>query len=60
MPDAVLIDASGQRRSRSRCPVSGGARAPHNTGMRYPSDPPRVEEIIAVIGIVRRAYGRGI
>jgi len=49
MPDAVLIDAIGRRRSKVTLPGYLAGRAPHNKGMRYPADPPRVEEIIAVM-----------
>jgi integrase len=49
MPDAVLIDAIGRRRSKVTLPGHLSGRAPHNKGMRYPADPPRVEEIIAVM-----------
>jgi len=49
MPDAVLIDAVGRRRSNVTLPGYLARRAPHNKGMSYPADPPRVEEIIAVM-----------
>jgi site-specific recombinase XerD len=49
MPDAVLIDAIGRRQSKVTLPGYLSGRAPHNKGMRYPADPPRVEEIIAVM-----------
>ncbi|MGP0052209.1 MAG: tyrosine-type recombinase/integrase [Solirubrobacteraceae bacterium] len=49
MPDPVLIDASGRRRSQVTLPGYLSGRAPHNKGTRYPADPPRVEEIIAVM-----------
>ena len=49
MPDAVLIDAIGRQRSKVTLPGYLAGRAPHNKGMRYPADPPRVEEIIAVM-----------
>ena len=49
MPDAVLIDAVGRRRSNVTLPGYLAGRAPHNKGMSYPADPPRVEEIIAVM-----------
>jgi hypothetical protein len=49
MPDAVLIDAIGRQRSKVTLPGYLAGRAPHNKGMSYPADPPRVEEIIAVM-----------
>ena len=49
MPDTVMIDAIGRRRSKVTLPGYLAGRAPHNKGMRYPADPPRVEEIIAVM-----------
>jgi site-specific recombinase XerD len=47
--DLVLIDAVGRRRANVTLPGYLAGRAPHNKGMRYPADPPRVEEIIAVM-----------
>jgi hypothetical protein len=49
MPDAVLTDAVGRPRSKVTLPGYLAGRAPHNKGMSYPADPPRVEEIIAVM-----------
>ncbi len=49
MTDPVLLDAIGRRRSKVTLPGYLAGRAPHNKGMRYPADPPRVEEIIAVM-----------
>ncbi len=49
MPDTVLIDAAGRRRSSVTLPGYLTGRAPHNKGMSYPADPPWVEEIIAVM-----------
>ena len=47
--DVVLIDAVGRRRSNATLPGYLAGRAPRNKGMTYPADPPRVEEIIAVM-----------
>ena len=47
--DVVLIDAVGRRRSNATLPGYLAGRAPRNKGMKYPADPPRVEEIIAVM-----------
>ena len=49
MSDVVLVDAIGRRRSKVTLPGYLDGRAPRNKGMRYPADPPRVEEIIAVM-----------
>jgi site-specific recombinase XerD len=49
MSEGPLIDAAGRRRSAVTLPGYLSGRAPHNKGMRYPADPPRVEEIIAVM-----------
>ena len=58
MPDAVLIDAIGRRRSKVTLPGYLAGRAPHNKGMTYPADPPRVEEIIARHAPRRRGPAR--
>ena len=49
MSDVVLVDAIGRRRSKVKLPGYLDGRASRNKGMRYPADPPRVEEIIAVM-----------
>ena len=55
-----LLDATGHRRSPATIPRHHAGRAPCNKGMRYPADPPAVDEIVAVM---RQAgedrYGRG-
>lgn len=43
------LDAAGRRRSPATLPGHHTGRAPRNKGMRYPADPPRVEEIVAVM-----------
>ena len=45
----VLIDAAGRRRSPATIPGHLAGRAPRNKGMQYPPDPPRPEEIIAIM-----------
>jgi integrase len=45
----VFIDAAGRRRSPATIPGHLGCRAPRNKGMQYPPDPPRAEEIIAIM-----------
>jgi site-specific recombinase XerD len=44
-----LLDAAGRRRSPATFPGHRRGCAPRNKGMRYPADPPRIEEIIAVM-----------
>jgi len=44
-----LLDAAGRRRSPATLPGFHAGRPPRNKGFRYPPDPPRVEEIIAVM-----------
>src|SRR3954465_13208389 len=51
----VLLDAAGRRRSPATMPGFHAGRPPRNKGRRYPADPPRVEEIVAVM----RAAGHG-
>src|SRR5688572_13047244 len=48
-------DRAGRRRSPATMPGFLAGRPPHNKGLRYPADPPKVEEIIAVM----RAAGDG-
>jgi integrase len=43
------LDATGRRRSPATLPGYHAGRAPRNKGLSYPADPPRVEEIIAVM-----------
>jgi hypothetical protein len=55
----LLIDRAGRRRSPATMPGFHAGRPPRNKGLRYPADPPKVEEIIAVIrGAGVRAHGR--
>ena len=51
----LLLDRAGRRRSPASMPGFHAARPPHNKGLRYPADPPKVEEIVAVM----RAAGDG-
>ncbi len=44
-----LFDAAGRPRSPATLPGYRRGCAPRNKGRRYPGDPPRVEEIIAVM-----------
>jgi site-specific recombinase XerC len=51
----LLLDRAGRRRSPATMPGFHTGRPPGNKGLRYPADPPKVEEIIAVM----RAAGDG-
>ena len=44
-----LLDAAGRPRSPATMPGYHAGRPPRNKGLRYPADPPRVEEIVAVM-----------
>jgi integrase len=44
-----LLDAAGRRRSPATLPGYHARRPPRNKGMRYPADPPTVDEIVAVM-----------
>jgi site-specific recombinase XerC len=43
------LDRAGRRRSPATMPGFHAGHAPGNKGLRYPADPPKVEEIIAVM-----------
>ena len=45
MPERML-DAAGRRRSPATLPEFHAGRPPRNKGMRYPADPPTIEEIL--------------
>jgi site-specific recombinase XerD len=51
----LQLDRAGRRRSPAAVPGFHAGRAPANKGLRYLADPPKVEEIIAVM----RAAGDG-
>ena len=48
MPE-LLFDAAGRRRSPATVPGFHAGRPPRKRGLRYPADPPSVEEILAVM-----------
>src|SRR3954462_15115873 len=48
MPE-LLLDRAGRCRSPATMPGFHAGRPPHNKGLRYPADPPTIEEIIAVM-----------
>src|SRR6201989_3029492 len=50
-----LLDAAGRRSPATLASFHAG-RPPRNKGMRYPADPPTVEEVVAVM----RAAGETI
>jgi site-specific recombinase XerC len=43
------LDAAGRRRSPATLPGYHAGRPPRNKDMRYPADPPTVDEIVAVM-----------
>jgi site-specific recombinase XerD len=49
MESVPLFDCAGRRRSPATLSSFHQGRPPHNKGLRYPPDPPAVEEIIAVM-----------
>jgi site-specific recombinase XerD len=52
----LLLDAAGRRRSPATMPGFHAGRPPRNKGVRYPADPPTVEEIVGVM----RTVGDGV
>src|SRR3954462_15607503 len=56
MSAAVPLDSLGRRRSPGAVPGYLAGRPPRTKGRRYPADPPRAEEIIAVM----RCCGEGM
>ena len=44
-----MLDAAGRRRSPATLPGFHAGRPPRNKGVRYPADPPTVEEIVSVM-----------
>jgi integrase len=49
MESTALLDCAGRRRSPATTSSFHQALPPRNKGMRYPPDPPTVEEIVAVM-----------
>jgi site-specific recombinase XerC len=45
----LLLDRAGRRRSPATLPGFHAGHTPGNKGLRYPPDPPKVEEIVAVM-----------
>jgi integrase len=49
MTVSSVFDAAGRRRSPATMPGYHAGRPPRNKGLRYPADPPTVDEIVAVM-----------
>lgn len=49
MTASTVLDSAGRRRSPATMPGYHAGRPPRNKGLRYPADPPTVQEIIAVM-----------
>jgi hypothetical protein len=49
MDPVTQLDVAGRRRSPATLPGYHTGRTPQNKGRSYPADPPRVEEIVAVM-----------
>jgi integrase len=49
MQSTTPVDTTSRRRSPATLPGYHQGRPPRNKGLRYPADPPTVEEIIAVM-----------
>jgi site-specific recombinase XerD len=45
----LMLDRAGRRRSPATMPGFHAGRPPRNKGLRYPADPPKVEEIVSVM-----------
>jgi hypothetical protein len=43
------LDAARRRRSPATMPAYHAGGPPRNKGMRYPADPPTIDEIVAVM-----------
>ena len=55
----LLLDRAFRRRSPATLPGCHAGRPPHNKGLRYPADPPKVEEIVGVVRAAGdRSHGR--
>src|SRR4051794_8971280 len=45
----LLLDPAARRRSPATLPDFHAGRPPRNKGIRYPADPPTIEEIVTVM-----------
>jgi hypothetical protein len=52
MHSVLLLDCAGRRRSPATVSGFHQGQPPRNKGLRYPPDPPTVEEIVAVMRVV--------
>ena len=50
--ESIALDAAGHRRSPATMPGYHHGRSPRNKGLRYPADPPTIDEIVAVVRTV--------
>jgi integrase len=58
MNHTPLLDAAGRLRSPATMPGFHRGRPPRSRGLRYPADPPPVEEVVAVMRVAgESAYG---
>jgi hypothetical protein len=55
----VLLDCVGRRRSPATVAGHHSGRPPRNKGLRYPADPPPVEEIVRVTRVAGDATNGG-
>jgi site-specific recombinase XerD len=51
MSNLAVLDAAGRRRSPATMPGFHRGRPPRNKGLRYPADPPAIEEIVGVMRV---------
>ena len=51
MSKPALLDTAGRRRSPATVPGFHCGRPPRNKGLRYPADPPAIEEIVSVMRV---------
>jgi integrase len=49
--ESIALDVAGHRRSPATMPSYHQGRAPRNKCMRYPADPPTIEEIVSVMRV---------
>jgi integrase len=52
------LDRAGRRRSPATLPGFHAGQIPGNKGLRYPADPPKVEELVAVMRAGDGPHGR--
>ncbi|HEY1711521.1 MAG TPA: tyrosine-type recombinase/integrase [Solirubrobacteraceae bacterium] len=57
MQSSPLLDCAGRSRSPATLPGYHRGRPPRNKGLRYPPDPPTVDEIVAVMSAAGETAG---